>query len=222
MTHRIQRAGFVNVYLVEEDDGLTLIDTAIGGSAKAILAAADELGKPITQIALTHAHTDHIGSLDALHKQLPDAEVLISARDARLLKKDKSLDEGEVGKVKGALSGTKTEPTRTVADGDTIGSLQVVATPGHTPGHLAFFDPRDGTLYCGDVYTTWGGATATTAVFNPRFPLATPATWNRAIEVESARKLRALDPKALAPGHGKVVDNPSAGMVAAIARAAQA
>ncbi len=222
MTHRIQRAGFVNVYLVEEGDGLTLIDTAIGGSAKAILAAAKGLGKPITRIALTHAHGDHVGSLDALREQLPDADVLISARDARLLKKDLSLDEGEQGKIKGSLPGTKTEPTRTISDGDTIGSLQVVATPGHTPGHVAFVDPRDGTVYCGDVYTSWGGAIATSAVFNLRFPLATPATWNRGIEVESARKLRALDPKALAPGHGKVIENPSAGMDAAIAKAARA
>src|SRR5262245_41821203 len=105
MTHRIQRAGFVNCFLVEEDDGLTLIDTAIGGSAKAILTAAQGLGKPITRIALTHAHGDHIGSLDALREQLPDAEVLASARDARLMKKDKSLDEGEQGKIKGALPG---------------------------------------------------------------------------------------------------------------------
>ncbi len=40
MTHRISRAGLINAYLVPEDDGLTLIDTAIAGSAKAILAAA--------------------------------------------------------------------------------------------------------------------------------------------------------------------------------------
>jgi glyoxylase-like metal-dependent hydrolase (beta-lactamase superfamily II) len=221
MTHRIQRAGFVNVYLVEEDDGLTLVDTAIGGAAKSIAAAAQGLDKPIVRIALTHAHGDHIGSLDALHELLPDAEVLISARDARLLKKDLSLDEGEHGKIKGSLPGAKTEPTRTVGDGDTIGSLQVVATPGHTPGHLAFLDPRDGTVYGGDVYTSWGGAIATTAAFNWRFPLATPATWDRAIDIDSARKLRALDPKALAPGHGKVIENPGAGMDAAIAKAAQ-
>jgi glyoxylase-like metal-dependent hydrolase (beta-lactamase superfamily II) len=221
MTHRIQRAGFVNVYLVEEDDGLTLIDTAIPRSAKAIIAAAAALNKPIVRIALTHAHGDHIGSLDALHAALPDAEVLIGVREARLLKKDKSLDPGEPqSKVKGSLPGASTEPTRTLAAGDRVGSLEVIAAPGHTPGQIAYLDTRDRTLYCADVFTTWGGVTATTAVLNPRFPLASPATWDRPTEIQTARALRALDPSALAPGHGKIVENPGAAMDAAIAKAA--
>ena len=87
---QITRLGLVNAYLVAEDDGLTLVDTMIPRSEKAILAAAERLGAPIVRIALTHAHGDHIGSLDALAAALPDAEVLISARDARLLAKDKT------------------------------------------------------------------------------------------------------------------------------------
>ncbi len=63
---RVSRYGFVNCYLVREDDGLTLVDTMIPGSQKKILAAAERLGAPIKRIVLTHAHGDHIGSLDAL------------------------------------------------------------------------------------------------------------------------------------------------------------
>jgi glyoxylase-like metal-dependent hydrolase (beta-lactamase superfamily II) len=175
------------------------------------------------RIALTHAHGDHIGSLDALHAQLPDAEVLIGAREVRLLKKDKSLDPGEPqSKIKGSLPGAKTEPTRTLVPGDRVGSLEVLAAPGHTPGQVAFLDPRDQTLYCADVFTTWGGVVATTAVLNPRFPLASPATWDRPTEVATARALRALDPARLAPGHGKIVENPGAQMDAAIAKGAKA
>ena len=81
----------VNCYLVREGDGLTLIDAALPGSAPAILAAARKHGLPIKRIVLTHAHMDHVGSLDALHEALPDAEVLISERDARMLAGDKSL-----------------------------------------------------------------------------------------------------------------------------------
>src|SRR5688572_17385785 len=87
---RFPRLFPVNCYLVREDDGLTLVDAAIPGSAPAILAAARSLGAPIVRIALTHAHGDHVGALDALHAALPGAEVLIGARDARFLAGDMS------------------------------------------------------------------------------------------------------------------------------------
>jgi glyoxylase-like metal-dependent hydrolase (beta-lactamase superfamily II) len=215
---RVSRLGIVNAYLVEEDDGLTLIDTMIPRSAKAILGAVGD--RRIVRIALTHAHGDHIGSLDDLAEQLPGVEVLISTRDARLLAGDKSLDPGEErGKLRGGYPGAKTRPTRTVSPGDRIGSLEVVAAPGHTPGHVAFADTRDGTLYCGDAYSTLGGV-ATTAKLNPRFPLPGLATWDRPTALESAKALRALDPTRLAPGHGKVVDSPARAMDEAIARGA--
>jgi glyoxylase-like metal-dependent hydrolase (beta-lactamase superfamily II) len=218
--NRISRFGLVNVYLVEEEDGLTVVDTALPGSTKAILAAAAQFsGKPITTILLTHAHGDHIGSLDKLHAAVPEAAVVISARDARLLVKDKSLDPGEPqAKPRGSYPGAKTKPTRTIAPGERVGSLEVIASPGHTPGHVSFLDPRDRTLYSGDAYTTLGGV-ETTAKMNPRFPVATFATWHKPTELASAKTLRALDPARLAPGHGKVVESPGAAMDAAIKRA---
>jgi glyoxylase-like metal-dependent hydrolase (beta-lactamase superfamily II) len=218
--NRISRFGFVNSYLVEEDEGLTLIDTMIPGSAKAILARAEQLGKPIVRIALTHAHADHVGSLDALAEQLPGVEVLISSRDARLLAKDKTLDPSEQlpgAKLRGGYPGVKTPPTRTIAPGERAGSLEVIASPGHTPGHVSFLDTRDGTLYAGDAYSTLGGV-ATPAKANPRFPLVYLATWHRPTALESAKALRARDPGRLAPGHGKVVESPGPQMDAAIAR----
>jgi len=217
---RISRFGMVNAFLVQEDDGLTLIDTAIGGSSKAILAQAADLGAPIVRILLTHAHTDHIGSLDALADELPDAEVMISARDAILLAGDKSLQPGESGKLRGGYPGAKTKPTRTLEGGETIGSLEVIATPGHTPGHLAFLDTRDRTLYCGDVFTTLFGV-YTTARANPLFPLPTWATWNRELELNSAIELRTHEPTALAPGHGPVNIDALEQMDDAIAKSAE-
>jgi glyoxylase-like metal-dependent hydrolase (beta-lactamase superfamily II) len=215
---RISRLGFVNAYLVREDDGLTLVDTMIPRSAKPILAAAEGLGAPIVRIALTHAHGDHIGSLDELAAALPGAEVLISTRDARFLVKDMSLDPGEPDdKLRGGYPGARTRPTRTFEPGDTVGSLEVVASPGHTPGHVSFLDRRDGTLLAGDAYSTLGGV-ATSARPNPRFPLVAFSTWHRPTALQSARALRALDPKRLAPGHGRIVDAPGDAMDRAIAR----
>ena len=187
-------------------------------SVKPVLAAARELGKPIVRIALTHAHSDHVGSLDALREKLPQAEVLITGRDARFLRGEKELLPGESGRLRGGYPKVKTKPTRELVPGERVGSLEVIASPGHTPGHVAFLDTRDRTLYCGDVFSTLGGV-ETTARVNPRFPLPGLATWDRAIELESARALRALEPARLAPGHGKVVEAPMTAMDEAIARA---
>jgi glyoxylase-like metal-dependent hydrolase (beta-lactamase superfamily II) len=218
--HQVTRFGLVNAYLVDEDDGLTLIDTTLPRSAPALQAAAAKLGRPIVRIALTHAHGDHVGSLDALADALPGVEVIISSRDARLLAKNTTPDPGEPAdaKLRGGYPGARTAPTRTVEPGDRIGSLEVVAAPGHTPGHVAFLDTRDRTLYCGDAFSALGGV-ATTAKPYLRFPLPGMSTWHRATTLASARDLRALDPVRLAPGHGKVVEHPAAAMDAAIAKA---
>ena len=219
---RIARfAGLVNAFLVDEDDGLTLIDTTMDpGAAKAILATAEQTGRPIVRIALTHAHQDHIGGLDALAAQLPDAEVLIGTRDAKLLAKDTTPEPGEPedAKLRGGYPGAKTRPTRTLEPGDRVGSLEVVAAPGHTPGQIAYLDTRDRTLFAGDAFSTVGGV-ATTAKPNLRFPMPALATWHRPTALETAKALRALNPARLAVGHGKTVEHPAAAMDAAIAKA---
>jgi glyoxylase-like metal-dependent hydrolase (beta-lactamase superfamily II) len=216
---RLTRFGAVNAYLVVEDDGLTLVDTMIGGSADGILAAARETGLPIARVALTHAHVDHVGSVDALAQALPNAIFAISARDARFLTGDKSLDPGEPqSKLRGGYPTIETRPGLLLSPGDRLGSLEVVAAPGHTPGHVAYLDTRDRTLIAGDAYATLGGV-VTTATVNWRFPLPTLATWDKPTEVETARALRVLDPARLAVGHGPVVEHPAAAMDAAIAKA---
>jgi glyoxylase-like metal-dependent hydrolase (beta-lactamase superfamily II) len=213
---QLTRLGAFNCYLVREDDGFTLIDTGMPGSASGILAAAWKHGAPIARIAITHAHSDHVGSLDALHAVLPEAEIAIGAREARFMSGDLSLDPGEPQVKPRAMQGTgHTRPTRLLEDGDTLGSLQVLVVPGHTPGHVAFFDPRDGTLIVGDAMQTAGGV-AVAGTPRPLFPFPATATWHKPTALQSARRMRALEPTRLATGHGPVLNDPLGAMDRAI------
>jgi glyoxylase-like metal-dependent hydrolase (beta-lactamase superfamily II) len=221
---RLTRLGFVNAYLVAEEDGLTLVDTMISGSARGILSAAGDLGMPVRRIVLTHGHGDHVGSLDALAERLPQAEIAISARESRLLAGDRELDPDEAAsKIRGSWPKVSTAPTRLLDPGDRVGSLRVIAAPGHTPGHIALLDERDGTLIAGDAYSSLAGV-STAGHTNRRFPLVAMATWDRETANRSAGALRELDPAALAVGHGGVIVSPAGAMdraLAAVGMAAQ-
>jgi glyoxylase-like metal-dependent hydrolase (beta-lactamase superfamily II) len=213
---QMTRYRFVNAFLVREDDGFTLVDTTLGGGADEIIAAAQQAGGAIRRIALTHGHSDHAGSLDALKQRLGDSvEVLLGDLDARIHRGEKVTDAKLTGSWPKNL---ETRPDVALTGGERVGSLEVVPSPGHTPGHMAFLDTRDRTLIAGDVFTTYG-ATATTTRFYWRFPLATMGTYDKPTDLESARKLRELDPSVLVVGHGPAVRSPGAGMDAAIAKA---
>jgi len=67
------------------------------------------------------------------------------------------LDAGERGKKLLGFPGVKSRPALLLNDGDRVGSLQAVFSPGHTPGHMAYLDVRDGSLIAGDAFTTQMG-----------------------------------------------------------------
>lgn len=219
--HLIQLTRYVafNCFLVRETDGFTLIDTGMSGSAPAIMQAARKHGAPIRRILLTHAHVDHVGSLDALHLLQPDAEVMISARDARFLTGDLSLDADEPQTpLRGGFPVCTTQPTHLLKPGERIGSLEVLASPGHTPGHIALFDHRDGTLIAGDAFSTQAGI-STGGTYRLLFPFPALATWHRPTAIHNAELLRDLNPARLAVGHGPVLENPAEAMSRAISEA---
>ncbi len=216
---QLTRFGLVNCYCVKESDGITLVDTGISGSGDDILEAARTFGGEINRILLTHAHGDHIGSLDDLAMKLGKVDVAISQRDARILKKDLSLDRNEPQtRIKGTTPGAKTIPTHFVEDGELYGSLRIIATPGHTPGHMSFFDERDGSLLAGD---------ALACVSELRvagdapwfFPFPNLATWHKPTAYASAKRLLELPIERFACGHGQVRNGGIPALKAALNRA---
>jgi glyoxylase-like metal-dependent hydrolase (beta-lactamase superfamily II) len=215
---RLTRFGMINCFLVREEDSFTLVDTGLRGSAGAILRAAARLGASIRRIVLTHAHIDHIGSLDTLMAALPSTELAIGKREARLLAKDLSLDEGESGKTLLGFTGAKSQPGRLLVEGERVGFLQVVASPGHTPGYLAYLDARDNALIAGDAFTTQTGVVVA-GVFKPMFPFPALFSWNATLSARSAAKLRGLKPSILAVGHGPTISSPAREMDMALEEA---
>jgi glyoxylase-like metal-dependent hydrolase (beta-lactamase superfamily II) len=205
----LPRAFPINCYLVEEAAELTLIDAGMPFCSKGILKAAGKIGKPITRIVLTHGHGDHVGALDALKQAIPDVKVFISKRDSLLLAGNKTLQPGEPQTpIRGDVpKSVKTKPDILLEDGDRIGSLQAIASPGHTPGHMAFIDMRNKALIAGDAMQTRGGI-AVSGQVKWLFPFPAMATWNKQVALDSARKLRALNPSLLAVGHGNIITNP--------------
>lgn len=207
----------VNCYLVEEDEGLTLIDAGLGFCANGILRAAEQIGKPITKIVLTHAHEDHVGALDPIKKELPEVPVYISSRDYRLMNNDRSLDPHEdQTPIKGGVpKDLKTRANILLKEGELVGSLTAIETPGHTPGSMSFLDLRTKALIAGDAFQTRGGI-AVAGDIKPFFPFPAFGTWSKKTALASAKKLLSYQPKLLAVGHGEMVENPMAVMEKAV------
>lgn len=187
---RWERIAMANVsaYLVVRDGQVALIDTGLSGSADAIRAGLDTVGldfSAVSDVILTHAHPDHAGSIAAVLDLAEGATGYIGAADLSAVGADVSLT---------ALEG-----------GETIMGLDVIATPGHTPGHISLLDSSLDVLFAGDALIGADGAVVgPDARFTDDMGEA-----NRSLAV-----LAGLSFDTIAFGHGDPVSPDASGQVA--------
>ncbi len=199
-----------NPYLIVEPDGLTLIDTGLPGSETKILRYLSDLGhapQDLKRILITHADFDHVGGLARL-KAASGARVYADAIEAAAMAIGKSSrplkPRNLFFKIMFGLTGRlfRARPIQadeTLADGQVLpvlGGLRVLATRGHTPGHVSFFAPGAGVLFVGDSLVSEETGLRGSTGMN---------TWDQAQADESVRKQATLGARFVCPGHGAVV-----------------
>lgn len=126
----------VRCFLVASGDGIVVVDVGVPGTADAIASALGNVGavwSDVTDIVLTHAHFDHIGGLEDAMARAPQATVSAGQLDVP------------------AIPTQGGRPVRALLEGDRVRDLEVLATPGHTPGHISLLHGSASAILIGDL-----------------------------------------------------------------------
>jgi glyoxylase-like metal-dependent hydrolase (beta-lactamase superfamily II) len=197
----------MNVYLIEEPggEGATVFDAGEKGMAGAIEAAAAPLGG-IRRVVLSHADNDHRGAAPALAAAAPvvchPAEVDAAQRGGHRDYWDQRKLPPAVRVVhrflmRHAWDGGPTPIAGVLREGDEVAGFRVLDLPGHAPGLIGLFRDADRLALVSDCFymtSMWGRPQP------PAIPLAA-YTLDAAQARDSVRKLAALRPSAVWPGH---------------------
>jgi glyoxylase-like metal-dependent hydrolase (beta-lactamase superfamily II) len=191
----------VYAYVLARGTEAAVVDTGTPcgdgtGGVDTILVALETAGLSwanVGHVIMTHSHGDHTGNVAAILEVAPDAEGYAGAEDVP-----------SVGKGGGATPMILPRPLIPVVDGDEVFGLRIVATPGHTPGHIAVLDEALGVLVMGDALTT-----------NEGRPTAPPiiSTGDLAEALRSVAKVASLDFETLLVGHGEPIESGASQLV---------
>ena len=191
----------VHVWLVVDDEGLTLIDAGMGSMAKGILQKVKELNiGPLKRILLTHGHSDHVGAIKTIRKEW---EVPVHAHSIEIPYLDGELPyPGRKKAIETVAKGITTPlPMDELGRLTPLGGLTPYLCPGHSPGHVVYFHEQDRVLLAGDLFTSKKGK------LNRPMPMFT-ADMGEAIK--SSAILRELNPDRVEVCHGDPVMQPAA------------
>jgi glyoxylase-like metal-dependent hydrolase (beta-lactamase superfamily II) len=192
-----------NFYMIEEAEGVTLIDVGMGRDARNVEAELARFGrglKDVRRIIITHAHADHYRALAAV-KQASGAEVMAGAEDVPFIQGDSPLPrpKGAMKVLWFLISPLLRAPAchvdRPLHGGENIpvlGGLQVIPLPGHTPGSIGLLLPEARVVFCGDALSSKKGKLRPPLHFKE----------NRGECIAALLTLGALRAETVLPGHG--------------------
>jgi glyoxylase-like metal-dependent hydrolase (beta-lactamase superfamily II) len=182
--------GFVSAYLLVRGGEAAVVDTGVAGSEDEIAAGLAGIGlewSAVGHVILTHKHGDHAGSLGAVLAAAPDATGYIGSADLPAVQSPR--------------------PLTALTEGEQVFGLRIIATPGHTAGHISVLDEAGGVLVAGDALGTTSGSLAGS---NPQF------TEDAAAAQATIVKLGKLRFETLLVGHGEPILTGAAAQVAAL------
>lgn len=186
---------FVSAYVLVRGSEVAIVDTGTPGNVAQftdVITSAGASWSDVNHVILTHHHGDHVGGLSGILAEATSSTVYAGEADIPSI--------------------VSPQPLQGLLDGDEVFGMQVIGTPGHTPGHIAMYDPVGSLLVAGDaLVATDGGLGGPPERFTADMPTA----------VESVQRLAQLNFETLLMGHGQPIESGASAAVADLAATLQ-
>lgn len=221
----------VHPVLLKDEDGLTLIDTGMFDQYDALIQAIKDAGEEpsgIKRIILTHQDSDHIGNLPALARALPGVQLFAHPGDLPVINGSQPMLKMTPERLAQMPQARREEfhsfleqlkqlgqlkEITELHDGGQLpwgGGLEIIHTPGHTPGHICLYLPDQELLLAADELRVMDGQLAgPSEVFTPDMPLA----------LRSLLKLKDLPIRSVLCYHGGLYEGSPQGLIVSLTEA---